>query len=71
MISDRNNQAAYESINNNNNKKKKKRKSEREEQSREEGLSHKNAPASMPSNKPVKRLRVDANNSTFQFRDPR
>lgn len=34
-------------------------------------LKHKNAPAVMPSNRPVKRLRVDANNSTKEYRDPR
>lgn len=34
-------------------------------------VSHKNAPAVMPSNKPVKRLRVDASATTREFRDPR
>lgn len=70
LLAEKKNQEAYESVNNSN-KKKKKRKAERETQNQEEGFSHKNAPACMPSNKPVKRLRVDANNSTFKFRDPR
>lgn len=39
--------------------------------SREQRMKHKNAPAVMPSNRPVKRLRVDANNTTKEYRDPR
>jgi ribosomal RNA-processing protein 36 len=36
-----------------------------------EGRANKNAPAVMKSNRPVRRLRIDANNTTRKFRDPR
>ena len=36
-----------------------------------EGRSNKNAPAVMKSNKPVRRLRIDADNTTRKSRDPR
>ena len=35
------------------------------------GRENKNAPAVMKSNRPVRRLRIDANNSARKFRDPR
>ena len=35
------------------------------------GRENKNAPAVMKSNRPVRRLRIDANNTTRKFRDPR
>ena len=59
---------AFESVNNTHRKKKR----EHEHESLDDlNTSHKNAPAVMPSNKPVKRLRIDANNTVQQFRDPR
>ena len=36
-----------------------------------EGRANKNAPAVMKSNRPVRRLRIDANNASRKFRDPR
>ena len=38
---------------------------------KKEGRSNKNAPAVMKSNKPVRRLRIDADNTTRKSRDPR
>mmetsp|Transcript_18270 Transcript_18270/g.18345 ORF Transcript_18270/g.18345 Transcript_18270/m.18345 type:complete len:229 (+) Transcript_18270:59-745(+) len=36
-----------------------------------DSFKHKHAPTEMPSNRPVKRLRDNVNNSTRKFRDPR
>lgn len=41
------------------------------EEERRQRKKSKNAPAEMPSNKPVRRLRIDGNNSVKKTRDPR
>ena len=68
-LSEQNSRNAFESVNNTH--RKKKRNHDSENYTSDAAISHKNAPAVMPSNRPVKRLRIDANNVVQQFRDPR
>jgi hypothetical protein len=68
MIAETQEQNALSSLNM---KKKRKEKRSASWEAEEAARKRKNAPAVMPSNKPVKRLRVDANNSIKEFRDPR
>ena len=68
-LSEQNSRNAFESVNNTH--RKKKRSHDSENYTSDAAISHKNAPAVMPSNRPVKRLRIDANNVVQQFRDPR
>eukprot|EP01036_Dinobryon_divergens_P032150 gene32150-41685_t len=59
------------STENTNTRRLRKVKEETDSEKRKLGRSNKNHPAELPSNRPVKRLRVDANNKSNKFRDPR